>query len=221
MVAAAPHPRPPVAVSATFERVSTRTRLRFLGNGFLRAETEAPKWPLASAWPFAETKRPRASPPIRRFSPEPRKSPLVSDCVVGPGGVPTSRNFSYLVCPAGAYCTIGRAGEFFELSSIAVGIGTSIASAADARLRRRDPRFPSPRRRPATLVAGSSSNPKSATRSARRSLSPEYHRVPIHIHENLLARCHRTRRRKDSNCAKKAYSFGSFPASPSASFDLG
>jgi hypothetical protein len=35
-----------------------------------------------SGWPFAETKRPRASPPIPGFSPKAGKSPLDQDCVV-------------------------------------------------------------------------------------------------------------------------------------------
>jgi hypothetical protein len=37
---------------------------------------------LGSTWPFAETKRPRAGPPIRAYSLEPGKSPFDGDCVV-------------------------------------------------------------------------------------------------------------------------------------------
>jgi predicted PurR-regulated permease PerM len=61
MVAAAPDPRPPVTVTGTFETCLCQPSLRFLGNEFLRAETKAPKLPLESGWPFAETKRPRAA----------------------------------------------------------------------------------------------------------------------------------------------------------------
>ena len=48
----------------------------------MRPETKAPKWPLESTWPPAETKHQHASPPIRGFRQKPGKSPLERDCVV-------------------------------------------------------------------------------------------------------------------------------------------
>ena len=52
------------------------------GNRISRPETKAPKRPLKSSCPFAETDRSQQMPPIRGYLPIVGKSLLVADCVV-------------------------------------------------------------------------------------------------------------------------------------------
>ena len=52
------------------------------GNRISRPETKAPKRPLKSSCPFAETDRSQQMPPIRAYLPIVGKSLLVADCVV-------------------------------------------------------------------------------------------------------------------------------------------
>jgi hypothetical protein len=107
---------PPTPSDGLPSRIRTSlclARSLFVGNGILRPETKAPKWPLESTWPLAETTHQHASPPIRGFSPKAGKSPLDADCVVGPGGLQYSNKFNGLSCPT----LLRRSTEFQGLFS--------------------------------------------------------------------------------------------------------
>jgi hypothetical protein len=117
MVSTAPDAWPSSTVSTAFEPSLCLRRFLFPGNGILPPETKAPKLPLESGWPFAETKRPRASPPIRGFSPKAGKSPLDQDCVVGPGGMPRQSNSNGLRLQTSVTARIERKGVFGAITN--------------------------------------------------------------------------------------------------------
>ena len=69
-------------ISASIEPVSALVPSLLPGNRISRPETKAPKRPLKSSCPFAETDRSQQMPPIRGYLPIVGKSLLVADCVV-------------------------------------------------------------------------------------------------------------------------------------------
>jgi hypothetical protein len=60
----------------------------FPGNGFLRAETNAPEWPLRQTSRLKETNHAHETRLIRVIPRQLGKSRFAQDCVVGPGEVP-------------------------------------------------------------------------------------------------------------------------------------
>src|SRR5438552_1211515 len=72
--------------------------LRFRETGFSTPETQPPKPPLSGRPATSETERACKTPPLAGLSNAFRKSPQMTDCVVGPGVVPRHSKFNNLDC---------------------------------------------------------------------------------------------------------------------------